>query len=65
LIQAQANAFNSYRLFIENSIKTNDTQIEQIKARIESIDERIKSYSENIITYAKEYERKKKLSASA
>jgi HlyD family type I secretion membrane fusion protein len=61
LIQAQANAFNSYRLFIENSIKTNDTQIEQIKARIESIDERIKSYSENIITYAKEYERKKKL----
>ena len=61
LIKAQENAFNSYRLFIENSIKTNDTQIEQIKARIESIDERIKSYSENVLTYEKEYERKKKL----
>lgn len=61
LIKAQKNAFNSYRLYIENSIKTNETQIEQIKAKIESFDERIKSYSENVLTYEKEYERRKKL----
>lgn len=63
LIDAQKNAFNSFYLFIENSIKTNNIQIQQTKAKIESIEERIKSYNANVLTYEKEYERRKSLYA--
>lgn len=63
LIDAQKNAFNSFYLFIENSIKTNNIQIQQTKAQIESIEERIKSYNANFLTYEKEYERRKRLYA--
>ncbi len=61
LVNAQKNSFNSYKLFIENSIKTHDTQIKQTESEIKSVEERINAYKENVNTIEKEYSRKKNL----
>ena len=61
LIKAQQNAFNSYKAFVESSMKTFSTQLEQIKAEIRSVEERISSHKESMNTLEKEYERKQKL----
>ena len=61
LIEAQKNSFESYKSFIENSIKTFTTQIDQENSDMNTVKERIDSYKENIITLEKEYRRRKKL----
>ena len=61
LIEAQKNSFESYKSFIENSIKTFTTQVDQEHSDMNTLQERINSYKENIITLEKEYSRKKKL----
>ena len=61
LVNAQKNSFNSYKLFVESSIKTHDTQVKQIESEIKSVEERINAYKENVIILEKEYSRKKNL----
>jgi HlyD family type I secretion membrane fusion protein len=61
LIEAQKNSFESYKSFIENSIKTFTTQVDQEHSDMNTVQERINSYKENIIILEKEYNRKKKL----
>ena len=61
LIKAQQNTFNSYKAFVESSMKTFSTQVEQIKAEIKSVEQRISSHKESMNTLEKEYERKQKL----
>ncbi|WPX96680.1 HlyD family type I secretion periplasmic adaptor subunit [Candidatus Bandiella euplotis] len=54
LINAQKNAYNSYKAFIENQIKSSTAQLNQIQSEI-------KSTQENIRTLEKEYAKKKEL----
>ena len=61
LINAQKNSFNSFKAFIENSVKTFSTQVDQTKSEIQSLRERILSYQQNVSTAQKEYDQKKKL----
>jgi HlyD family type I secretion membrane fusion protein len=61
LIEAQKNSFESYKSFIENSIRTFTTQVDQEHSDMNTVQERINSYKENIATLEKEYDRRKKL----
>jgi len=61
LINAQKYAFNSYKLFIDSSIKTYKSSINQKKAEIRSVQERIKTHRQNVLTLDKEYKKRKNL----
>ena len=61
LIKAQKNSFISFKSYIENSIQSFTTQINQTYSEILSLKERIKSYKANVIILEKEYKRKKSL----